>query len=405
MIGGRDFLMSSSNNFDILHVVIIKKKEMKIVVQMILVAVILSPYGCANSKQNILKQVLLSDNAKIKNVMTNADDFELQIIYTQILRDKGNKITFKDYTYNLNAKNYFYPASTVKFPIAVLALEKLNTLEHTSVNTEYLIEENSKKVKFSEEISKVFAVSDNEASTNLLEFVGFDYVNKSMNAKGLPLFRISHRLSGADPTNRSTKAITLYKTDGTASNLASIKNKPIVPLNLNKIKKGIGYMKDDALVNDPFDFSNKNYYPLETLHNTMKRIVFPEMFKESERFKLTENDREFILFSMQNLPKNAGYDPDQYYDGYCKFFMFGDTKENIPPNIKIFNKVGDAYGTMIDCAYIVDAEHKVEFIISATLLVNKNQIFNDNKYEYDTIGLPFMAELGRQLYTKNLKLK
>jgi hypothetical protein len=82
--------------------------------------------------------------------------------------------------------------------------------------------------------------------------------------------------------------------------------------------------------------------------------------------------------------------------------MFGDTKENIPSNIKIYNKVGDAYGTLIDCAYIVDTTNKVEFMVSATLLVNKDGVFNDDKYDYDAIGFPFLAELGRQLYAKNL---
>ena len=224
-----------------------------------------------------------------------------------------------------------------------------------------------------------------------------------MKAKGLSPFRVSNRVSAPDAGNPITKPITLYKDDNTIVNLPAIQNKPSVPLTINNLKKGIGYMQDDTMVNEPFDFSNKNYYPLETLHNTMKRIVFPEAFKESERFNLTEKDREFILFSMQNLPKNAGYNPTEYYDGYCKFFMFGDTKENIPSNIKIYNKVGDAYGTMIDCAYIVDKENKVEFIVSATLLVNKDGIFNDDKYEYDTVGLPFLGELGRQLYAKNLK--
>jgi hypothetical protein len=137
----------------------------------------------------------------------------------------------------------------------------------------------------------------------------------------------------------------------------------------------------------------------------LKRIVFPEVFKKRERFNLTEKNREFILFSMQNLPKNAGYDPIKYYDGYCKFFMFGDTKESIPEHIKIYNKVGDAYGTLIDCAYIVDTKNQIEFMISATILVNKDQVFNDNIYEYDEVGLPFLAELGRQLYDKNLKKK
>ena len=303
----------------------------------------------------------------------------------------------------MNAKNYYYPASTVKFPIAILTLEKLNTIDNTSKDTQYAIEGKSEKLRFSEEISKVFAVSDNDASNNLFEFIGFDYLNESMKAKGLTQFRVSNRVSVPDAGNPITKSIELYKDNNTVVNFPAIHNKPSVLLTMNKLKKGVGFMKDDQLVNGPFDFSNKNYYPLETLHNTMKRIVFPESFKESERFKLTEKDREFILFSMRNLPKNAGYNPTKYYDGYCKFFMFGDTKDNIPSNIKIYNKVGNAYGTLIDCAYIVDEENKVEFIVSATLLVNKDGVFNDDKYEYDTIGLPFLGEFGRQLYAKNLK--
>ncbi len=376
---------------------------MKICQTFIILTLIFLEFGCSTTKKNILQQTLASENSKIKTVMSNPEAFELQIIYTQILRDKNNKVSFKDFTYNLNANNYFYPASTVKFPIAILALEKLNTIDHTSKDTPYLIEGKPEKLRFSEEISKVFAVSDNEASTNLFEFIGYDYLNESMKAKGLSPFRISHRLSAPNATEPKSKSITLFKDDNSVVILPEITNKSSIPLTINKLKKGIGFMKDDVLIHEPFDFSNKNYYPLETLHNTLKRIVFPEAFAASERFNLTEKDREFILFSMQNLPKNAGYDPIEFYDGYCKFFMFGDTKENIPANIKIYNKVGNAYGTLIDCAYIVDNENKVEFMVSATLLVNKDGVFNDDQYEYDTIGLPFLAELGRQLYAKNLK--
>lgn len=359
--------------------------------------------SCSGTKNTILTKSLSSENPKIKNVMSNPDDFEIQIIYTQIIRDKNKKVSFKDFTYNLNANNYFYPASTVKFPMAILALEKLNNVENTSKDTEYTIYGKTEIHKFSDEISKIFAVSDNVASTNLLEFIGFDYLNESMRKKGLTPFRVSHRLSSQNPIDPITKEITLYKNNNTIAIFPAFENKLSVPLQLNSIRKGVGYMKGDQLVNRAFDFSNKNYYPLETLHNTMKRIVFPEAFKKSERFLLTEKDREFIMFSMQNLPKNAGYNPSEYYDGYCKFFMFGDTKENIPANIKIYNKVGNAYGTMTDCAYIVDTENKVEFIVSATILVNKNRIFNDDTYEYDTVGLPFLAELGRQLYLENKK--
>jgi hypothetical protein len=376
---------------------------MKICRSLILFTLIFMEFGCSSFKKNILQETLASDNPKIKKVMSNPEEFELQIIYTQIFRDKNNKVSFKDFTYNLNAVNYFYPASTVKLPIAILALEKLNTIKNTSKDTQYLIEGKPEKLRFSEEITKVFAVSDNDASNNLFEFIGSDYLIDSMKAKGLAPFGVSNRVSIPNAGNPITKPITLYIDDNTIVNLPAIHNRPSFPLQLNKLKKGIGFMKDDVFVNEPFDFSNKNYYPLETLHNTMKRIVFPEVFTATERFNLTEKDREFILFSMQNLPKNAGYNSTEYYDGYCKFFMFGDTKENIPSTIKIYNKVGDAYGTLIDCAYIVDFENKVEFIVSATLLVNKDGVFNDDKYEYDAIGFPFLAELGRQLYAKNLK--
>ena len=378
---------------------------MKIVSQILLIALFFSLFGCANIKQDSLREVVRSANPKIKKVIAKANEYEVQIIYTQILRDKNNHVKFKDYTYHLNANNYFYPASTVKFPIALLALEKLNTIDNTSVNTEYEIEGNPNKLQFSAEITKVFAVSDNEASTNLFEFIGFDYLNESMIAKGLPSFRFSHRLSGADSRNLQTKPIRLYKEDNTIVDFPTFQNKALVRLKLNKLQKGIGYMKGNTLENSLFDFSTKNYYSLETLHNTMKRIIFPESFKEKERFHIKEKDREFILFSMQNLPKNAGYNPIEYYDSYGKFFMFGDSKDLIPSSIKIYNKIGQAYGTLTDCAYIVDAENKIEFMVSATILVNKNQIFNDDTYEYEEIGLPFLAELGRQLYDKNKKNK
>jgi hypothetical protein len=50
----------------------------------------------------------------------------------------------------------------------------------------------------------------------------------------------------------------------------------------------------------------------------------------------------------------------------------------------------------------VDFKNKVEFMLSATIHVNENQIYNDNVYEYNSIGIPFLAELGRQLYQHEL---
>ncbi|WPO78287.1 serine hydrolase [Flavobacterium sp. KACC 22761] len=359
--------------------------------------------GCKSAKNSPITQILKSDNVAIKKVADQPEHYELQIIYTSVKRKNDGKVILKDYKYNVDASNYFYPASTVKLPIAVLALEKLNKMKDVDVNTTFVVNGAAEKSTFSDNLRKIFAVSSNEANNDFYEFMGRDYINKTLKDKGLKQVRINHRLSTPNSGASETKKITFYKNDGEEIIIPSVNDSKIIPLKLNKILKGKGYLEDDKLVNSPMDFSKKNYLPLETLHGVMKRIVFPDNFSSKERFDLSKENRELLLFDMQNLPRNAGYDPKEYYDGYCKFFMFGDTKEPIPSNIKIYNKVGDAYGTLVDCAYIVDEVHNVEFIISATLLVNEDQIFNDGIYEYEKIGLPFLAQLGRAFYDFNLK--
>ncbi len=49
---------------------------------------------------------------------------------------------------------------------------------------------------------------------------------------------------------------------------------------------------------------------------------------------------------------------------------------------------------MTDTAYIKDARSGRELIISASIQVNANQTFNDDEYEYEDLGVPFLAELG-----------
>jgi hypothetical protein len=86
--------------------------------------------------------------------------------------------------------------------------------------------------------------------------------------------------------------------------------------------------------------------------------------------------------------------------------MFGDSKKPITSdNIKITNIVGQSYGFMVDCAYIQNKKENVEFMLSAVIYTNEDEILNDGKYEYNTIALPFLAEFGRQIYAFELKKK
>ncbi|RAJ05579.1 serine hydrolase [Arenibacter echinorum] len=362
--------------------------------------------SCATQTEDpdLLKMALASDNSKIRNVMDSLAQYEIQVRYTQIDRIKDS-IIFRDYNFQVNDSNYFYPASTVKILTAVLALEKLNEMDSLDLYTQFYVEGDSLETTFANEISKIFAVSDNEANNRLLEFLGQDRINQSLKDKGIVPVRISHRLSTENALEVTTRPLIVYLNDTTISWLKPSVNKPPVPLALNRIKKGTAYYEENTLINEPFDFSLKNYFPLSTQNEVLKRIIFPEQFPINERFNLSPDQHSFLLRTMSDLPKNIGYDEMDYYDGYCKFFMFGDTRDTIPEYLKIYNKVGNAYGTITDCAYIVDHKYDVEFMLTATLLANKNGVFNDNTYEYEEIGLPFLAQLGREIYNLEIAKK
>jgi hypothetical protein len=109
---------------------------------------------------------------------------------------------------------------------------------------------------------------------------------------------------------------------------------------------------------------------------------------------------------MSGYPGESGIDAYSdsalYPENLVKFLMFGGSPAKVPRNIRIFNKVGDAYGFLTDCAYIVDFDNNIEFFLAATIYTNDNETFNDGEYEYQTIAYPFLRELGQAIYEVEL---
>ena len=137
-------------------------------------------------------------------------------------------------------------------------------------------------------------------------------------------------------------------------------------------------------------------------HEMLKAVIFPEAVPVQKRFDLSADDRKAVLQYMSQLPTETLYPPyymdTVYTDAYVKFLLYGSDTTQIPGHIRIFNKVGNAYGYMIDNAYIVDFDEGIEFMLSAVIYANKDGIFNDDQYEYETVALPFMKNLGRLIY-------
>ena len=62
------------------------------------------------------------------------------------------------------------------------------------------------------------------------------------------------------------------------------------------------------------------------------------------------------------------------------------------------NRIGGAYGFLIDMAYIVDFEKKIEFVLGAVIYMNENEILNDGIYEYESVGFTFFRDIGQLFY-------
>lgn len=151
----------------------------------------------------------------------------------------------------------------------------------------------------------------------------------------------------------------------------------------------------------PFDFSDKNNYPLPDQQMVLRRLLFPKALPKEQRFNLTNAQYRFIYRYMSMYPTESdrpAYHRPAYFPAYCKFLYYGgDSTAAINPDIRIFNKVGDSYGYDIDNAYIINFKTGTEFLLSAVVQSNQDGIYNDDKYEYTTVCLPFLKNLARVL--------
>jgi len=373
-----------------------------------------------------LKGLLYSHPELFSGILNHPAQNEIQILYTRIDRDKNNVPHFTSYSYHLNAHHYFYPASTVKLPTTIFALEKLNELKIKGLGRKSVMITDSAfagqtKVKIDTSsstglpsienyIKKILLVSDNDAYNRLYEFVGRAEVNQKLKKYHLNNTRIVDRLAIGDAgeSTKHTNPIVFYDDNKLIYQKPALYDASNYPMHLENMLQGKAYLdSSDRLVNKPLDFSEKNVYSLADQQMVLKRLLFPEIFPKTQRFNLTTDDYRFIYRYMSTFPTEnikPTYNRPEYFPAYCKFLFYGgDSTAVINPDIRIFNKVGDSYGYDIDNAYIVDFKNKVEFMLSAVVQSNEDGIMNDNKYEYTTVCLPFLKNLGQVIYLYELK--
>lgn len=353
----------------------------------------------------------------LKKISSDPVKYRLQVIYTQINNGNGNRV-LTDFFYNTDPANYFYCASLVKLPVSILALQKLNEIGiksdaimftdssiacHRTVNRD--MTSPNKYPSVEQYIKKMLLVSENEAYSRIYEFLSVDYIHENLRKAGFPDIRITNRYDGncGGKANLITNPVTFLD-----SSLKVIyRQKEQVPAKSYETPKNAyagkaHYDLNNKKIKSYKDFSASNYMRLTDCHAILKDLIY----NKENRFNISEEQRQFLLQQLSLFPRQSHspkYDPKIYYDSYKKYFFYGDSRAPVKDtSLIITNIVGQSYGFLSDCAHIYDKKNKIEFMISAVIYANENEIIDGN-YDYKTIGLPYLAELGRQFYKYELE--
>ena len=360
---------------------------------------------------NPIKSSLRKDDF-LKEIIKDKEDYQIQILLTKI-NQNNTQFDFNEYEYQLDDNQYFYPASTIKLPIVILTLKKINELRSkgSEITLKSKIILNYKDdyselvirdsiTSFQNLIADVFLVSDNSASNILIDFLGYNYFNDEMKNAGFDKTYLNHKFN-PDPYVNSTWQIS----DLDNNIISSLNdNQKIIKADdkTNGLEKGDRRYFKGEILDESLNFSEKNRSSVTDMHNLIKYIFYPEIFDSTNNFNLNVEDYDFLRYWMSRFTyEDIGQKfigDEKFFETYNKFFIHGDEQSVSNEQIRVYNKIGQAYGTSIDNGLIKNYQDNIEFILTATIYTNKNKVINDNLYEYDDIAIPFLAKLSRGIY-------
>ncbi len=392
----------------------------------IILMLLVAPWlkGQNNNSENLLLKIMQGQPAQFDSILNNKEQYRLQIVYTKVDRDKNNKPHLTTYCLD-TGQYYYYCASMIKLLECPLAMEKINHLKKkydVSIYDSLVVSGDpcgdaadaayKTRINFctpAQMIKEMLLASNNHAFNPIYDFLTQSYFNKRAHELGYSSATVCNRFAACDTfQNRISSSVILYdRATGNQKYLqpASFNPKQPVVLGLNTVV-GKGFKLGDSIA-PPKDFAYYNYISLWDLHRLLIHIAFPSTQTKDKHFDLEPEDYAFLRKYLAMYPRESVYpvyDPNDFKDVTMKFYLTPtDTNGHAPPNIRVYNKVGQAYGFMTDCSYALDTLNKVEFFLSCSIYTNKDEILNDEIYEYETVATPFLRNLFSAIYNYELQ--
>jgi hypothetical protein len=368
-----------------------------------------------------MERLLKRHPTRFGDIFKKKADYDIQILYTKIDRNRKKVPYFTTYRYHVSQESPTYPGGTIPLAAAALTLEKINLLKIPNLDKDTpmqtLAERPSQTKALTDTtspnglpslghyIKKMLLAGDEDAYNRLYEFLGQDYFNERMQEKGYSSFKVTQRVglhlgAGEDPYTNPIRFVNgdrvIYDQAGRYSEK-----------NFEPHAAGSSSNKKSLAVNKSLDYSPKNTFGLADQQLFLKNLMFPEQAMESQKLDLTKKDYLFLYQYLSQLPIETDY-PAHYSevmeDASVKLLLFGKTKKRTPRQIRSFNSSGESDGYLWDNAYFVDFEMGVEFLLSAVMKCHPDSGPQGSPCDYSR-GYQFMADLGKTVFEYELARK
>ncbi|WP_428389320.1 serine hydrolase [Mucisphaera sp.] len=372
------------------------------------------------------RDVLDGSAAMWGGLLRDPTGHRVQILVSEVIEDPEGPPTLRRYRYRVDAE-YVYPASTIKLAGCVAALIELQRLQAESglaltADTPLVLyprrEDGMVRVRddsnvdngtitLRQEIRKTCFVSSNEAYNRLYDFVGRDRLNQILWEAGLESFRLHHRLSdpGDEAYHRFTPQVDMVL-DQRAYSVGP--RTAVVSLPLAGVRGGLllgerHVNEAGALVEEPFDFSDKNWVSMEDLQDLVVMVTRPEIELGKPGLGLSGQHRTLMLSAMSQDPlesSNPVYSSSRYAPGSFDSYVVDGIAKVVPrPAVVAFDKSGTAYGYRLDTGYYLDRSTGASFYLTVAVYNNPNGTINDDTYGYEAANR-FHETLGERVARK-----
>ena len=340
--------------------------------------------------------------------LVDAPQHAVQLRWVRTVRDVDGARRFVTQDHGLTPRRWFPAASVAKLPMALLMAEAVqaaggaadSVLRLDAAPTSGEWGDEPLDDTFARGIDRTFAVSENRPFNRWYELLGGEYIHRRLAELSCPHVRLIARLGSSDlQANRRSGGGALLSADGSvlkrfSAGVAAARRFPF-----GRVLVGDGWQNDDGtLLPGPHDFSHANFLPLADSLRMLQAFVSPESVPAAQRWKIDGALRARLLRALALRPRESAspvYPEAEYPDGYARWFFVGDGAARYPDGLSVSGKSGMAYGSLSEVAYVVDRDSGAEFMLAASILTNADGIFNDDRYEYDSIAIPFMAAWAR----------